>query len=313
MILVTGSSGFVGQALTKILLHTGHDVRGVARTSTKGLAEPNFEFVPIDDFSKVANWQTLLANVDTIVHTIARVHIMDDKVINPLDEFRKLNVQATINLAAQAAAKGVKRFVFISSIKVNGESTQDEKPFLETDNTVPSDPYGLSKLEAEQGLLAIAEQTKMEVVIIRPPLIYGPEVKANFANMMRWVKLGVPLPFGNVGNKRSLIALENLIDFIIRCIEHPRAANEIFLISDGQAVSTTELMQKVAKAFGKKERLIPIPVSLMKFTASLLGKQALAIRLFGSLEVDSTKARNLLDWQPVITIDEQLKKMAEVF
>lgn len=313
MILVTGSSGLVGQSLTTQLLHAGYEVRGVARSSPPNLVGSRYEFAPIGDFSEVSNWQSLLAGVSTIVHTIARVHIMDDKAVSPLEEFRKLNVQATLALAAQAAAEGVKRFIFISSIKVNGESTQDEKPFLETDDTVPTDPYGLSKFEAEQGLLAIAQQTNMEVVIIRPPLIYGPGVKANFASMMKWVKRGIPLPFGAVDNKRSLIALENLVDFITRCIEHPKAANEIFLISDGQAISTTELMQVVAKAFGNKPVLIPIPVSFMQFAASMIGKQAVADRLFGTLEVDSTKARNLLGWQPVITMDEQLKKMAVVF
>lgn len=313
MILVTGSSGFVGQRLTTTLLHAGYGVRGVARSSPLNVVGARYEFAPIGDFSEVSNWQTLLAGVSTIVHTIARVHIMGDKAMSPLDEFRKLNVQATLNLASQAAAEGVKRFIFISSIKVNGESTQDDKPFLETDDTVPTDPYGLSKFEAEQGLLAIAQQTNMEVVIIRPPLIYGPGVKANFASMMKWVKRGIPLPLGAVDNKRSLIALENLVDFITRCIEHPKAANEIFLISDGLAISTTELMHKVAKAFGNKAVLIPIPVSLMKFSASMIGKQAVADRLFGSLEVDSTKARNLLGWQPIITMDEQLKKMAVVF
>jgi len=313
MILVTGSSGFVGQSLTKELLITGYDVRGVARTRNESLAESSFDFVPIEDFSKILDWQGMLEGVKVIVHTIARVHIMDDKVENPLDAFRQLNVHATLNLAKQAAVNGVKRFIFISSIKANGEATSAGKPFLETNNTIPTDPYGLSKFEAEQGLLEIAEQTNMEVVIIRPPLIYGPNVKANFASMMKWVKIGVPLPFGAINNKRSLIALDNLVNFIMICIEHPKAANEIFLISDGQAISTTELIHKVAKAFGKKAILIPVSAKLMGRVATLVGKQAVADRLFGSLEVDSSKARNLLDWQPIITMDEQLQKMAAVF
>ncbi|MDO7597788.1 MAG: NAD-dependent epimerase/dehydratase family protein, partial [Pseudomonadota bacterium] len=229
--------------------------------------------------------------------------------------FRRLNVDGTLNLARQAADAGVKRFVFISSIKVNGEMTLVAQPFKADDNFLPTDPYGLSKYEAEQGLLAIAKETGMEVVIIRPPLVYGPGVKANFSAMMKWIDKGLPLPFGTIHNQRSLVALDNLVDFIALCADRKKsykAANEVFLISDGEDVSTTTLLQKVARAFGKKPRLIPVPVGLMIFAAKLIGKGDIANRLFGSLQVDSSKARDLLGWQPVVTMDEQLAKMVEV-
>jgi nucleoside-diphosphate-sugar epimerase len=248
-----------------------------------------------------------------VIHTAARVHIMDDSAADPLTEFRKVNTAGTLNLARQAADAGVKRFIFISSIKVNGEMTLVDQPFKPNDNYIPTDPYGLSKYEAEQGLLTIAKETGMEVVIIRPPLVYGPEVKANFSSMMKWINRGVPLPFGYINNQRSLVALDNLVDFIIHCIDHPKAVNEVFLISDGEDVSTSILLRKVAKAFGKKPKLIPVPVWLMTLAAKLIGKGDVATRLFGSLQVDSSKARELLGWKPVITMDEQLKKTAEAY
>jgi nucleoside-diphosphate-sugar epimerase len=250
-----------------------------------------------------------------VIHTAARVHIMDDSAADPLTEFRKVNTAGTLNLAQQAADAGVKRFIFISSIKVNGEMTLVDQPFKPNDNYISTDPYGLSKYEAEQGLLAIAEETSMEIVIIRPPLVYGPNVKANFASMIKWINKGVPLPFGAIHNQRSLVALDNLVDFIALCADRaksPKAANQVFLISDGEDVSTTTLLQKVARAFGKKPRLIPVPVWLMTFSAKLIGKGDMANRLFGSLQVDSSKARDLLGWQPVVTMDEQLAKMGEV-
>jgi len=251
--------------------------------------------------------------VDVVIHAAARVHIMDDDASDPLAEFRKANVDGTLNLARQAADAGVQRFVFISSIKVNGESTQLGEPFTVEDSIVTQDPYGLSKWEAEQGLFQIAKQTGMQTVVIRPPLIYGEGVKANFAKMMQGVAKGLPLPLGAVHNKRSLLALENLVDFIVLCTHHPKAANQVFLISDGEDVSTTELLQKVGKALGKPARLIPVPVPLMRFAAKLIGKGDVANRLFGSLQVDSSKARELLGWKPVIHMDEQLKKTVAAY
>lgn len=315
MYLVTGATGFVGKSLCAKLLENGKKVLGVVRNKCSDLPK-ELKLSHISDLSAEIDWTDQLQGIDVVVHTAARVHMMNDKSANPVEEFRKVNTYATLNLARQAASMGVKRFVFISSIKVNGEMTSTTHPFAPEDTFIPVDPYGLSKYEAEQGLLALAKETGMEVVIIRPPLVYGPGVKANFASMMRWISKQVPLPFGAVNNKRSLVALENLVDFVVFCSDYkktPQAKNEVFLISDGEDVSTTELMRKVAKAFNIKALLLPIPTCLMTFVARFLGKGDVAKRLFGSLQVDSSKARELLGWKPVITMDEQLKKTAKAF
>jgi nucleoside-diphosphate-sugar epimerase len=253
-----------------------------------------------------------LLSCDVVVHAAARAHIMRDEVSDPLAEYRKVNRDATLMLARLAAEAGVKRFVFVSSVKVNGEMTRPGETFKPDLVGCPTDKYALSKFEAEQGLLKVAKQTGMEVVIVRPPLVYGPNAKGNFASMVKWVKKGVPLPLGSVRNFRSLVALENLVDFIALCADRersPKAANEVFLISDGVDVSTSDLLRKVAKACGVKSRLLPVPVGLMRFSAKVLGKGAVADRLFGNLQVDSSKTRDLLGWKPVVTMDEALERM----
>lgn len=333
-VFLTGATGFVGSALLNCLVADKSDVTALVRSESVDLpdgvqkvvgdlgllSERSFDFAQDDRVKKVADLSATLRMtlkyIDVVVHAAARVHIMDDNSSEPLTEFRKLNTNATLALARLAASAGVKRFVFLSSIKVNGEFTRPGKLFKADDTHIPEDPYGLSKYEAEQGLLQIAKETGMEVVIIRPPLVYGPGVKANFASMMRWINKGIPLPFGAIHNQRSLVALDNLVDFIALCADRdksPKAANKVFLISDGEDVSTTQLLKKVAQAFNKKSWLIPIPVSVMTFFARLLGKKEVANRLFGSLQVDSSKARDLLGWQPVTTMDEQLKKTAKSF
>jgi len=308
-ILVTGSTGFIGRGLAAALLRSDYLVKGTVRSAqgNKELVESGAQVFVTGEIDEWTDWSEALDGIDVVVHLAARVHMMDDLVDDPLAEFRKVNTAGTLNLARQAAAAGVKRFVFISSIKVNGELTTLNHPFTPDDTFIPNDPYGLSKHEAEQGLLAIPEETGMEVVIIRPPLVYGPGVKANFRLLMKWVQRGVPLPLGAVHNKRSFVALDNLVSFIIHCMDHPRAANEVFLISDGEDVSTTELLQKMARAFGKRSFLLPVPVGLMTFAAGLLGKKDVADRLFGSLQVDSSKARDLLGWEPVVSMDEGLR------
>ncbi len=311
-VLVTGATGFVGRALVCNLIEQRFFVSALVRRKNCLLPDEVTK-IRVADLMDVRDWQPILQNIEAVIHVAGRAHIMHDDVADPLGEFRKVNTSATLELAMQAAETGVKRFVFISSIKVNGEVTSKGQAFKTADNHIPTDPYGLSKYEAEQGLLALAKETGMDVVIIRPPLIYGPGVRANFASMMKWVYKGVPLPFGAVHNQRSLVALDNLVSFIIHCIDHPKAANEVFLISDGEDVSTTELLQKVAKAFAKRAFLLPIPVSWMKLVAELVGKGDVANRLFGSLQVDSSKARELLGWEPVITMDEQLKKTADAY
>lgn len=310
-ILLTGATGLVGGAVVRALAgKKTSQVRAAVRQVSNKLPQA-VKQISVGDLAKDTDYGEALQGIDVVIHAAARVHVISDDSADPLAEFRKVNVDGTLNLARQVADAGVQRFVFISSIKVNGEGTQLGKPFTAEDSITTQDPYGLSKWEAEQGLFQIAKETGLEVVVIRPPLIYGAGVKANFAKMMQGVAKGLPLPLGAVHNKRSLVALENLVDFIILCMKHPKAANEVFLISDGEDVSTTELLQKVAKAMGKQARLIPVPVGLMTFVAKMMGKEGVANRLFGSLQVDSSKARELLGWKPVVSMDEQLKKIVE--
>ncbi|MGB2831471.1 MAG: SDR family oxidoreductase [Methylotenera sp.] len=304
-ILVTGANGFVGKALCAELSRKGYSVRAVVRA--KVTLKENTEVVSVQEIDGITDWSATLSNVDTIIHLAARVHIMDDNATNPLMEFRKVNVEGALNLAEQAAKAGVRRFIFISSIKVNGERTETGRPFTENDAPNPQDAYGISKLEAEQGLLKIAQQTDMEVVIIRPPLVYGAGVKANFANMMQIVARGIPLPLGAIYNKRSFVYLENLVNLILHCIAHPAAANQVFLVSDGHDLSTTELLRKCALALGTKPMLIPIPQKLIEVSASLLGKKMVAQRLCGNLQVDISKAKTLLGWVPPASVEDGLK------
>jgi len=236
---------------------------------------------------------------------------MQDDATDPLQAYREVNVKGTLNLASQAAQAGVRRFVFVSSIKVNGEATQPGQPFTADDVPSPLDPYGVSKLEAERGLREIEAETGMEVVIVRPPLVYGPSVKANFAAMMRWVARGIPLPLGAIHNARSMVALDNLVDLLVACLKHPAAAGQTFLVSDGQDVSTTELLRRTAQAMGKKALLLPVPASMLELGATLLGKRAVAQRLCGSLQLDIAKTRRLLGWNPPLTLDQGLKKAVE--
>ena len=233
---------------------------------------------------------------------------MEDTEADPLTAFRAVNVDGTLNLARQAAAAGVKRFLFVSSVKVNGESTPPERAFTEADAPNPQDAYGQSKHEAEQGLRQLSADTGMEVVIIRPPLVYGPGVKANFATLMRAVQRGWPLPLGAVHNQRSLVGLDNLVDFIITCITHPQAANQTFLVSDGQDLSSTELVRGMAQAAGVPTRLLPVPVGALQVGASLLGKGDAVQRLCGNLQVDMSKARILLGWVPPVSVEEGLRR-----
>jgi len=307
-ILVTGAKGFVGRSLCAELRHLERFVVEAVRFKVD--AADKGSLVSVESISGVANLSAALSDVCVIVHLAARVHVMDDISSNPLLEYRKANVEATLNLARQAATAGVKRFIFASSIKVNGEYTDAEKPFTETDTPNPKDAYGISKFEAEQGLLLIAKQTGMEVVIIRPPLVYGAGVKANFASMMRMVKCGIPLPLGAIHNKRSFVYIDNLVSLIAKCIDHPAAANQIFLASDGNDLSTTELLRMCASALSVKSRLLPIPQKLIEFFAALIGKKDVAQRLCGNLQVDITKARTLLDWTPTVTVETGLKATA---
>lgn len=312
MIMVTGATGFVGCVLVNRILERQCRVRGSLRQDSN-IFSPEVDKVIIENLSAKTNWDKALDQIDVVIHLAARVHVMNDHSSNPLEEFRKVNTEGTLNLARQAAESGVKRFIFISSIKVNGEFTKEGAPFTAMDTPAPQDPYGVSKLEAEQGLLALAADTGMEVVIIRPPLVYGPGVKANFLKMMAGLNKGLPLPLGAVHNKRSLVALDNLVDLILTCIDHPAAANEIFLVSDDDDLSTPELLQRMAASMGKSARLIPVPKWLLKSGATCLGKRDVAQRLLGSLQLDITKTKELLSWVPPVSVDKAFKKTAEDF
>lgn len=312
-ILVTGASGFVGSALViRLASYVDYDVVAAVRSDGSNFPARVLG-CKVDGLSRDTDYSNALAGVDVVVHAAARVHVMNDQASDPLAMFRLVNVEGTLNLARQAANSGVKRFVFLSSIKVNGEGGRRALPFTPEDVPNPSDPYGLSKFEAEVGLRQIAEHSGMEVVFIRPALVYGPGVKANFYTMMNWLNRGVPLPFGSIRNKRSFVAIDNLIDLIRVCLEHPSAANEIFLVSDGQDLSTTELLHRLARFLGRPARLFPVPVWLMRVAAVLLRKRSLSTRLFDSLQVDISKTKNLLGWSPPVDVDEALDSTAQHF
>lgn len=305
-VLVTGANGFVGSQLFK---HLAAQPSVIVRGAVRALAEGSRPgLMPVGELNADTDWTELLQDQQVIVHTAARAHIMEDGAVNPISEFRRVNVEGTLNLARQAAVAGVERLIFISSIKVNGEQTPAGKCFSADDVPAPEDPYGISKCEAERGLLKVAKDTGMAVVIIRPPLVYGPGVKGNFASMLRLVAKGLPLPLGAVHNKRSLVALDNLVDLIIACIDHPAAANQVFLASDAEDLSTSELLRRIGKAMGKPARLLPVPAGLIQLGATILGKKPIAQRLLGSLRVDISKTRNILGWAPPVSVDEGLKR-----
>ncbi len=312
-ILLTGASGFVGRAvLERLSSVSAHQLTVAIRKPLQGLAVTT-NAAQINQIDGATDWTRILPDCDVVIHAAARVHVMQELSVDPLATFRKVNVEGTLNLARQAAQRGVRRFIFISSIKVNGEETSLGVPYTADSELLPLDPYGISKMEAEKGLVTIASQTGMEVVIIRPPLVYGPGVKANFLTMMQWLYKGVPLPFGSIHNRRSLVALDNLVDLIITCINHPNAANQVFLVSDGDDLSTTALMRKMGDALGKPARLLPVSSGILTFFADLLGKASLSQRLCGSLQVDITKNRELLGWTPPVNVDSALILTAKYF
>jgi nucleoside-diphosphate-sugar epimerase len=305
--LITGASGFVGQALCVALTAQQYYVIAAVRSD---IHANGYQTLIVGHLDGQTDWSLALTDVNVVVHLAARVHVMNDTSVDPLTEFRKVNVVGTLNFARQAAKAGVKRFIFVSSVKVNGEHTEAGKPFDENSVTDPQDAYGISKLEAEQGLLKIAQETGMEVVIIRPPLVYGAGVKANFASMMRAVRRGIPLPLGAIHNKRSFVYVGNLVSMIMCCIDHPAAANQVFMVSDGDDLSTTELLRCCAKAQGVQARLLPVPQKMLELGAALLGKRDVAQRLCGNLQVDITKARTMLGWTPPFSVADGLKATA---
>jgi UDP-glucose 4-epimerase len=311
-IFLTGATGFVGGATLKRLIAEKYRVVAALRNGTQ-LLEDNIKTVHVDSFDDATSWKDSLDGVDVVIHAAARVHVMNDTESDPLGAFRRVNVDGTLNLARHALKAGVRRFVFISSIKVNGEGTHAGAAYSPQDVPAPTDPYGISKMEAERGLRELATESGMEVVIIRPVLVYGPGVKANFRSMMNWLDKGIPLPFGSIHNKRSLVALDNLVDLIFTCISHPAAANQTFLVSDGEDLSTTQLLRKMASALGRPARLLPIPSWALNTAATLVGRKSLSNRLCGSLQVDISKTRSLLGWSPLVSVDDALKATAQNF
>ena len=302
--LITGATGFVGNPLSEILIKQNWKVRGVGRSSIKLCG---IEPVIINDINGDTDWSEALKDIDVVIHLAARVHVMKETSAEPLSEFRNVNVEGTRQLAIQAANAGIKRLIYVSSIKVNGEKTAN-KPFDELDSAAPEDAYGISKYEAELALHEVASSTGLEIVIIRPPLIYGPNVKGNFLQMARVIKKGMPLPFASVKNLRSLLYIDNLIDALILCATHPEAAGKTYLISDGEDISTSELLSKVAHAMGLKARLFHCPITLLKVLGSLTGRRDQVSRLLDSLQVDNRKLKEELGWSPKFSLEEGLRK-----
>ncbi len=305
-VLLTGASGFVGRSLLDRLRRDGYDVRVAAR-GRRTLDDGT----PVDvdaDLGEAFDWRPALAACGTVVHSGGRAHVTRETAANPLVEFRRVNVEGTMRLARHAVEAGVRRFVYLSSIKVNGESTAPGRPFRSDDPADPRGPYGLSKYEAETGLRELGKTTGMEVVVIRPVLVYGPGVKANFRSLMGLVHRGMPLPFGLVDNRRSLVGIDNLTDLVVTCIARPVAAGKVFLVSDGDDLSTPELIRRIARAMGRRPRLLPVPPGLMTLGAAVLGRKEVASRLLGSLQVDIAPTCDTLGWSPPVSVDDGLAR-----
>ena len=305
-LLITGANGFIGSELCQTLQN--RSIAFIPCVRRTGEAK-QYAVAPFEngDLSGEVNWKPALAGCDVVIHLAARVHVMQEGKKDPWPAYRVANVDATMRLAAQAAEQGVGRFVYVSSIKVNGERTFGQ-PFSADDVPAPEDAYGKSKLEAEHALRAWSERTGVELVIVRPPLVYGPGVKANFARLMHAVKVGLPLPLGAIHNARSMVGLDNLVDFLLLCATHPAAANSTWLVSDNQDVSTSKLIRLIASAMHKPARLLPVPASLLAACASLLGRRPAAGRLLDSLQVDISPALNRLDWKPPFTLEAGIER-----
>lgn len=312
-VAITGAAGFIGSRLVSTLTKKGAIVRSCLRSEpspTDPIRNDGTAVFVVGNMGPHTDWSMALEGTAAVIHTAARVHILRDTAIDPLDAFREVNVRGTLRLARQAIAAGVRRFVYISSIKVNGEQTEPGQAFTAEDTPAPVDPYGISKYEAEQELLNLAAGTQLEVVIVRPPLVYGPGVKGNFATMIRAIQKGMPLPFGSVNtNRRSMVALDNLVDLLVTCVFHPMAAGQIFLVRDGEDLSTAACLRRIGWAMETPARLLPAPEALLRLGATLIGRPELSRRLLGNLQVDDDKTKTCLAWMPMINVDEGLRRI----
>lgn len=312
-VLLTGATGFVGRGvLARLCVEPDVCSRIVVRQAPRELPG-GVDCMLIDGLSASQRWDEALQGIDVVIHAAARVHVMDERAANPLAEFRAVNVETTRHLARQAAAAGVKRFVYLSSIKVNGEETEPGCPYRADSPANPQDPYGQSKLEAEQALFEIAGETGLEVVVVRPPLVYGPGVKANFASLMGALQRRLPLPFASIDNRRSLVARDNLVDLLLLCTRHPAAAGRVFLVSDGQDLSTAQLCRALSEALGVRHRLLPVPTFALRALGRITGRSQQVQRLLGSLQVDISATRQLLGWVPPVSVERALRETAQWF
>lgn len=309
-ICLTGSTGFVGKKLSNYLLKNNHQIIAPIRNVNLEILpqHKNLNFVYVEDKGINKNYSQSLTKVDLVIHCAARAHKMKENKNDCLQLYREVNVYDTLNLAKQAVSHGVRRFIFLSSVKVNGEESLPSNSFKHHDIPKPEDPYGISKFEAEEALRNLSRKTRMEIVIIRAPLVYGEEVKGNFLRLLNLCNKKIPLPFANINNTRSMVSIDNLINLIMLCMEHPKATGEVFLVSDEQDISTTELIKKIKKFMNKPERLFPLPLFMFKLLGYLLRKSPEINRLLGSLIVDTSHTRKVLGWKPLLSLEEGLEK-----
>ena len=310
-ILVTGALGFIGQSLCKTLSKSGKSVRGIVRSQNAFSKNPDIEYVSVGDIVHKKDWKNILVDIDCIIHCAGRAHIMSETKSDTLKIYRSVNVDVTKRLAEEAAAAGVRRLIFLSSIGVLGLDTNNRKSFLQSDEINPIENYAISKYEAEQALLQISDKTGIETIIIRSPLVYGPSARGNLARLIKLVSSNIPLPFSRINNKRSMIGIDNLIDLLIHCINHPKAIGKTFLASDDEDLSTPALIELIASSFERKAYLFPVPLFLLKFLGLVFGKQKEINRLTGSLRIDNSYTKETLNWKPPISVEEGIRRMIQ--
>ncbi len=307
-VLLTGASGFVGRAVLGRLVHADRPLTLAVRSAERSSSDETVREFVVGDMTAHTDWRGALENVDVVVHAAARAHVMREDTADPLKAFLSTNTDAALALARQAASAGIRRFVFVSSIKVHGERTRVDKPWRESDPFAPEGPYAISKQRAERGLAALCSGSGMELVCIRPPLVYGPGARGNFLALTEAVRRGVVLPLGSIDNRRSLVGLDNLADLIMTCIDHPAAAGHSFFASDGEDLSTPDLVRRLAISMNRPARLLPCPLPLLQVFGTLLGRRDAVDRLCSSLRLDISLARDVLGWTPPVSVDEGLRR-----